>query len=87
MTPGSIFAALSWLLASAGFSYYAAHFANYDKTYGTLGAAIGLMVWMWISAIVIMVGAEINAETEQEAKGETPAADLPGREKQVSAGG
>jgi membrane protein len=66
ITPGSLFAALTWVAASLGFSYYAEHFGNYNKTYGTLGAAIGLMIWLWISAIVIMVGAELNAETAEK---------------------
>jgi membrane protein len=56
-------------------AYYAAHFGSYNKTYGTLVAAIGFMTWLWISSIVIMVGAEINAEVEREAKGDTPAAE------------
>ena len=81
VTPGSIFASVAWVAASAGFAYYAAHFGTYNETYGTLGAAIGLMFWLWISAIVIMVGAEINAETEQEAKGAAPAVEAPGRAK------
>lgn len=45
------------------------------KTYGTLGAAIGFMTWLWISSIVVMVGAEINAEVEREAKGDAPVAE------------
>ena len=75
VTPGSLFAVIFLIISSSAFSYYAAHFGSYNKTYGTLGAAIGFMTWLWISAIVIMVGAEINAEVEREAKGRTPAAD------------
>ena len=70
---GSAFASITWLAASIGFSYYAANFARYNETYGALGAAIGFMTWIWVSAIVIMIGAELNAETEAHAKGE-PAA-------------
>lgn len=70
ITPGSIFASVAWIVASAGFSYYAANFGSYNKTYGTLGAAIGFMTWIWISVIVIMIGAEINSETESQAEGE-----------------
>jgi membrane protein len=74
VTPGSAFAVIFLIISSSAFAYYAAHFGSYNETYGTLGAAIGFMTWLWISAIVIMVGAEINAEVEREAKGDTPAA-------------
>jgi membrane protein len=64
---GSASAATLWLAASALFSWYAANFGNYNTTYGSLGAAIGFMTWMWISAAVIIMGAELNAEIEQAA--------------------
>ena len=64
ITWGSASAALLWLAASSLFSWYAANFGNFNKTYGTLGAAIGLMMWMWISAMVILAGAELDAELE-----------------------
>jgi membrane protein len=67
ITWGSALASLLWLAASALFSWYAANFASYNKTYGSLGAVIGFMTWMWISAIVIMLGAELNSEIEKEA--------------------
>jgi membrane protein len=63
---GSIAAALLWLAGSGLFSWYLANFAHYDATYGSLGAAIGLMMWMWISAIVVLLGAELNSEIEHE---------------------
>ena len=69
VTPGSLFAVVLLIVASGGFAYYAAHFGSYNKTYGTLGAVIGFMTWLWISSIVVMVGAEINAEVESKAKG------------------
>jgi membrane protein len=68
---GSIFAAAAWLLSSALLSLYLSNFANYDATYGSLGAAIGLMMWMWISAIVILLGAELNAEVEHQTARDT----------------
>ena len=71
VTPGGIFAVISLIISSCAFAYYAAHFGNYNKTYGTLGAAIGLMTWMWISSIVVMIGAEVNAEVEREIKADT----------------
>ena len=67
--------ALTCALSSSAFAYYAAHFGSYNQTYGTLGAAIGFMTCLWISSIVVMVGAEINAEVEREAKGDAPAAE------------
>jgi membrane protein len=67
ITWGSALASLLWLAASAIFSWYAANFGNYNATYGSLGAVIGFMTWMWISAIVIMLGAELNSEIEKAA--------------------
>jgi membrane protein len=63
---GAIFSTLCWMLASVLFSYYLANFAHYNATYGTLGAVIGLMVWIWISVIIVIVGAELNAELEHQ---------------------
>jgi membrane protein len=65
ITPGSAVAALLWLLASAGFSFYASHFGSYNETYGSLGAAVGFMTWIWISTIVILIGAELNGIIER----------------------
>jgi membrane protein len=65
ITPGSAVAAVLWLLASALFTWYAANFGSYDKTYGSLGAVIGFMVWIWISTIVVLLGAEVDAELKQ----------------------
>ena len=48
------------------FSWYLSNFGNYDATYGSLGAAIGLMMWMWMSSIVILFGAELNSEIEHQ---------------------
>jgi membrane protein len=59
---GSAFAAILWLAASALFSWYAANFGNFNKTYGSLGAIIGFMTWMWLSIIVVLVDAKLNAE-------------------------
>ena len=68
VTPGSAFAAITWAAASVGFSYYVAHFGSYNKTYGSLGAVIGFMTWIWISTMVVLVGAELDAEIEQQAE-------------------
>jgi membrane protein len=64
ITPGALFAAVAWLAGSAVLSWYLGNFANYDATYGSLGAGIGLMMWLWMSAIVVLTGAEFNSEIE-----------------------
>ena len=61
---GSTLAGLLWLAASILFSWYVANFGNYNETYGSLGAAIGFMTWIWISATIVLLGGEINAEIE-----------------------
>src|SRR5712691_2040375 len=66
ITWGSAFAALAWLAASAVFSWYAENFGSYNKTYGSLGAVIGFMIWLWLSAIIILVGAEIDADIDHQ---------------------
>ncbi|WP_067497330.1 YihY/virulence factor BrkB family protein [Actinoplanes sp. TFC3] len=65
VSPGGIFAVLLWVLASGAFAIYLANFANYNKTYGTLGGVIAFLVWLWISNIAIMLGAELDAELER----------------------
>ena len=65
ITPGGIFAVLLWLAASAAFAIYLANFANYGKTYGTLGGVIAFLIWLWISNIAILLGAELDAELER----------------------
>ena len=64
VTPGSLVATLLWLLASTGFSYYVGHVASYDATYGPLGAVVGIMMWFFVTAYVVLLGAELNAELE-----------------------
>ena len=64
ITPGSVVAVVGWILASLGFSQYVQHFGSYEVVYGALGSVIVLMLWMWISALLILVGAEINAVIE-----------------------
>jgi membrane protein len=64
ITWGSALAAIAWLAASALFSWYVANFGSYDKTYGSLGAIIGFMTWIWVSIIVVLIGAKLDAEIE-----------------------
>jgi membrane protein len=71
ITWGGAAATLIWLGASALFSWYAANFGTFNETYGSLGAVIGFMTWLWISAIVILLGAELNAEMEHQTARDT----------------
>jgi len=71
ITPGSILAAVLWVVASMLFSWYVSSFGSYNETYGSLGAAIGFMTWIWISTIIVLVGAEINAEMEHQTAKDT----------------
>lgn len=75
---GAAFATFGWIAASWGFSFYLQHFANYNVTYGSLGAVIGMMMWIWISTVIVIVGAALNAEMEhQTACDTTTGAPLP----------
>ena len=70
VTGGSVFATVVWLVASAGFSFYVSNFANYDKVYGSLGAVIVLLFWLYLT-FYILLGAEINAELELQTAQDT----------------
>lgn len=72
VSPGALLATVGLIAASALFSFYAANFANYNETYGSLGAVVGLMMWLWIAAIVVLVGAELNAAIEHHLKEKAP---------------
>jgi membrane protein len=65
VSPGGVLAVVLWLIASAAFAFYVANFGSYNKTYGTLGGVIVFLVWLWISNIVVLLGAEFNAELER----------------------
>jgi membrane protein len=99
ITPGSVAGVLLWVIASWAFSKYVANFGSYDKTYGALGGVVVLLLWMWISALVLLVGAEANAVIEhrspegkrQGAKskhdtGTEPRAEVPARGEPLPAG-
>ena len=66
LTTGSLMAALLWLVVSALFSWYVAHFGSYNRTYGSLGAVVGFMTWIWLSSTVVLVGAAFDAESERD---------------------
>jgi membrane protein len=65
VTPGGILAVVLWVLASAAFAFYVANFSSYNKTYGALASVVIFLVWLWITNIVILLGAELNAEIER----------------------
>jgi len=60
ISPGAAIGVLLWLVASMGFSFYVSHFGRYEATYGTLGGIIILLIWMWLSSVVVLLGAELN---------------------------
>jgi membrane protein len=71
ITPGSSLAAAGWMAMSLLFSWYVANFGHYDRTYGSLGAVVGFMTWIWLSLIVVLAGAELNSEMESQTSADT----------------
>ena len=65
ISPGGIFAVLLWVVASLAFAFYVANFGSYNKTYGALGGVISFLVWLWVTNIAVLLGAEFNAELER----------------------
>lgn len=78
--PGAAIALLLWLVASVGFAFYVANFSSYNKTYGTLGGVIVFLVWLWITNLAILLGAEFNAERERSRQ---LAEGVPGAEREL----
>ncbi len=66
LTPGAMLASVMWLAASVGFSYYVQTFGSYNETFGSIAGVIVLLMWLWLSALVILIGAEVNAEIEAQ---------------------
>jgi membrane protein len=66
ISPGGILAVVLWVLASLAFAFYVSNFGSYNKTYGSLAAVIIFLVWLWVTNVAILLGAELNAETERE---------------------
>ncbi|MFC6093492.1 YihY/virulence factor BrkB family protein [Saccharothrix lopnurensis] len=71
ITPGGLLAVLAWVAASTGFALYVANFASYNKTYGSLAGVIIFLVWLWISNLMLLLGAELDAELERGRRMET----------------
>jgi membrane protein len=84
ITPGSILATLLWILVSLGFKFYVAHFGSYNATYGTIGGVIVLMLWFYLSALAVLVGAEVNSEIEHASPyGKDPGEKKIGEKKKI----
>jgi membrane protein len=66
ISPGGVLAVVGWLIASGAFALYVSNFGSYNKTYGALGGVVVFLVWLWISNIMVLLGAEFNAELERE---------------------
>lgn len=73
VTPGGVLAAVVWLASSSALSFYLVHFAHYERTYGVLGAVLAVMAWLWTGAVVVLLGAELNAQVEAQTERDTTA--------------
>ena len=71
ISPGAVTATVLWIIASIVFSVYVSHFGSYNRTYGSLGAIIVLLTWLWISVSIVLLGAEINAESARQTRRDT----------------
>jgi membrane protein len=80
IVPGAVFALVVWLIASAAFAFYVANFGSYNKTYGALGGVVIFLVWIWITNLAILFGAELNAERERSRQLDAGA---PGAEREL----
>ncbi|WP_187432054.1 hypothetical protein ROLI_047690 (plasmid) [Roseobacter fucihabitans] len=85
VSPGAIAACIIWLIGSAGFAFYVANFGSYNESFGALGGVIVLLMWLWISAFIVMLGAELNAEMEAQTRHDTTVGrDLPMGERDAA---
>jgi membrane protein len=73
VSPGAIVATLLWLAGSAGFAFYTANFGRYNETYGSLGTVVVVMLWLFLSAYAVLLGAELNAELERQTRKDSTA--------------
>jgi len=80
VTGGAVLALLTWIVASIALALYAAHFGSYDKTYGTLGGLVCLLVWLWITNVALLLGMELNSERERSRELD---AGVPGAEREL----
>jgi membrane protein len=86
LTPGSVAATVLWLLGSLAFRFYVVNFASYNETYGAIGGVMVLLLWLYLSGLVVIVGAEMNAEIEHASPhGKAPGEKVPGQRKTIGA--
>jgi membrane protein len=86
ITPGSVVATVLWVIGSLGFRAYVTNFGSYNETYGTLGGVMVLLLWLYMSGLVIVVGAEMNAEIEHASPhGKDPGEKRPGERRVIGA--
>ncbi|WP_435168593.1 YihY/virulence factor BrkB family protein [Falsirhodobacter sp. 1013] len=86
ISPGAVFASVSLVIFSMLFSFYASNFAEFNETYGSLGAVMGLLTWLWLSSVIVLVGAEINSEAEKQTnKDSTTGPSVPMGEREAHA--
>src|SRR5690606_8657708 len=71
LTPGAIVACVIWIAASIGFSIYVRNFGSYNESFGSMAGVIILLMWLWISAFIVLLGAELNAEIEAQTSADT----------------
>lgn len=74
LTPGAVFSGVAWVVVSVAFSYYVAQFGNYNEVYGSIGAVMAMLMWLWISSFVVLIGASLNAELEDRLAAQAAAA-------------
>ena len=85
VSPGAIAACIIWLIGSACFAFYVANFGSYNESFGALGGVVVLLMWLWISAFIVMLGAELNAEMEAQTRYDTTVGrDLPMGQRDAS---
>jgi membrane protein len=82
ISPGAVLAVLVWIAGSVAFAFYVANFSSYNKTYGALAGVIVFLVWMWLTNVAVLLGAELNAETE---RGREIEEGVPGAEEEIQA--
>jgi membrane protein len=82
VSPGAVLAVIIWILASAAFAFYVATFSSYNKTYGALAGVVVFLIWLWITNVAVLLGAEVDAETERSREIE---AGVPGAEEEIQA--
>ena len=72
LTPGAVLGVVAWIIASAGFFFYVSNFSSYSATYGAFAAAVVLLVWLWLTNVVMLLGAELNAVIDLRRSPELP---------------